>query len=267
MSLLTESFSGEGWEIRSGRWEFSQPDSVDVVITDPPFTDRVSLNARGNAQGYGKSKRLISSFMGVNAPAAWVPNILSIANRWVLCFCAHEQAGDYEAAVGQKEYIRTGAWVKTNPPPQFSGDRPAEWGESVAIMHSRPARLRWNGGGHPARWTGPSNHGSQNGAEVRVHETQKPLWLMLKLVELFSEPGELIWDPFGGSMTTGVAALRLGRRFLGHESQNGACDCPAGKECPHEVKPYVRIGVERLRAEERGLSLKAASVGQMSIWE
>jgi site-specific DNA-methyltransferase (adenine-specific) len=49
------------------------------------------------------------------------------------------------------------------------------------------------------------------------HQTQKPLALMELLVRLFSEKGELILDPFAGSGTTGVAAIRQGRRFLGWE--------------------------------------------------
>ena len=44
----------------------------------------------------------------------------------------------------------------------------------------------------------------------------KPLALMRQLIEDFTDPGELVWDPYGGSMTTGVACLQLGRRFLGH---------------------------------------------------
>lgn len=34
-------------------------------------------------------------------------------------------------------------------------------------------------------------------------------------VEMVTEPGETVFDPFCGSGTTGVAALETGRRFLG----------------------------------------------------
>jgi DNA modification methylase len=48
--------------------------------------------------------------------------------------------------------------------------------------------------------------------------TQKPIALMERIVRTHSNPGDLVVDPFCGWGTTGVASLRLGRRFLGCEA-------------------------------------------------
>lgn len=52
------------------------------------------------------------------------------------------------------------------------------------------------------------------GEEATGHPSQKPLALMQALIELTSQPGHLILDPFAGSGTTGLAAQRLGRRAI-----------------------------------------------------
>lgn len=52
---------------------------------------------------------------------------------------------------------------------------------------------------------------------VTQHPTQKPLPLMRWIVENYTKPNDLIFDPFMGSGTTGVAALQLGRNFIGCE--------------------------------------------------
>lgn len=51
------------------------------------------------------------------------------------------------------------------------------------------------------------------------HKNEKPLALMEKLIRVFTDPGALVVDPFAGSGTTGVAAAKLGRRFLGWEKK------------------------------------------------
>ena len=51
----------------------------------------------------------------------------------------------------------------------------------------------------------------------QIHPTQKPLSLMRDLLGDFSDPGELVCDPFAGSGTTAVACKELGRRFVGWE--------------------------------------------------
>lgn len=51
----------------------------------------------------------------------------------------------------------------------------------------------------------------------RVHPQQKPVPLMRGLVRLYTNPGDLIWDPYAGSGATGEAALKEWRRFRGAE--------------------------------------------------
>lgn len=73
---------------------------------------------------------------------------------------------------------------------------------------------------------------------------------MLELVSLFTDPGEIVLDAFAGSGTTGVACLRLGRRFIGIEKD----------------PKYAAVARERLRAESQGLSLRDARAGQLPMF-
>jgi len=52
------------------------------------------------------------------------------------------------------------------------------------------------------------------GEEATGHPAQKPLMLMQALIELTTQPGQVVLDPFAGSGTTGVAAKRLGRETI-----------------------------------------------------
>ena len=51
----------------------------------------------------------------------------------------------------------------------------------------------------------------------KLHPTQKPLSVLLPLVETFSAPGGLVLDPFTGSGSSLMAAKQLGRDYLGIE--------------------------------------------------
>lgn len=236
-------WGGTGWQVRLGRWQGSPPimTEVDHVITDPPFTDHVSKNQRSNKGTSGPGAAEFELSFG-GADAGEVTACLEHCRQWGIAFCAGEQLGAYKEACPEfgHKYIRQGVWLKPNPMPQVSGDRPAQPCENLAIMHRTGIKMRWNGGGHPARWLYPPPR------TERYHETQKPLSLMRKLIEQFTNPGDLVWDPYGGSMTTGVACILLGRRFLGHELQ----------------PRYAELGAERLQAAALGLTLKAHRSGR-----
>ncbi|MFZ2167277.1 MAG: site-specific DNA-methyltransferase [Minisyncoccia bacterium] len=64
------------------------------------------------------------------------------------------------------------------------------------------------------------------------HPTQKPLDLLIRIVASSTEPDAVVLDPFTGSSTTGVAALKLGRRFIGIDRE----------------KDYLTLSTKRLKA-------------------
>ena len=66
-------------------------------------------------------------------------------------------------------------------------------------------------------WLFPTLAGRRFAGERTEHPTQKPMPLSRRLVEHFSNPGDLVVVPFVGSGSECVAARELGRRFLGAE--------------------------------------------------
>lgn len=228
------------YEIRNQRWQESPPERVDHVIADPPYDPVTHAGGRGNRDG--EIVRHEKNFDPIQ-PERVGPELLERADRWCICFCSLEMFGRYQSAVGRDRYIRSGLWLKVSPTPQISGDRPAQPAEGIAIMH-RTGRKRWNGGGHAALWYARAPRGDD-----RQHETQKPLALMRDLVLDFTEPGDLVWDPFCGAGTTGVAAITHGRDFLGHEKN------------PEHAETARR----RLDAATNGNTLEAADAGQTTL--
>jgi site-specific DNA-methyltransferase (adenine-specific) len=190
--------------------------SVDHVICDPPYSAWVHaqhmIGGGARRNGSARYKDLGFGAISVDAMTTAAEQFARVSRRWVIVFCAAEMVGSWRDAMTDKglEHVRVGVWVKGGATPQFSGDRPAPGFESIEIAH--PAgRKTWNGGGRHAVWLADVPRGD------RHHTTQKPIDLMEQLVRDFTDPGDLILDAFAGSGTTGVAAKRLGRRFIGWE--------------------------------------------------
>ncbi|MDQ1612160.1 MAG: hypothetical protein QOG00_2091 [Pyrinomonadaceae bacterium] len=59
------------------------------------------------------------------------------------------------------------------------------------------------------------------------HPTQKPIELVARCIRASTNQGDLVFDPFAGSSTTGVAALALGRHFIGCEMDEKYVDLSA----------------------------------------
>lgn len=182
--------------------------AVQHVITDPPYSDNTHKMAKSNkGAGYGKKFITFGSLSSLGFDAV-ADACLTAADGWVVMTCDYTHASQL---YDRPEFVRLGAWVKPNPMPQISADRPGQGFETIAIMHAGKVRKKWNRGGGAGVWTYPVHSGAQV-------PTQKPLGLISAFVSDFTQVGEMVLDPFMGSGTTLVACEQQGRLGIGIEA-------------------------------------------------
>lgn len=68
-----------------------------------------------------------------------------------------------------------------------------------------------------------------NREDNELHQSPKPLPLMSRLLEVVSDVGDVVLDPFAGSGSTLVAAKNLGRKAIGIEIEERYCEVIAGR--------------------------------------
>lgn len=78
----------------------------------------------------------------------------------------------------------------------------------------------------------------RNTGAPKVHPTQKPIALLENLIDLFTEPGDVVIDPCAGSGSTLVAAENLNRKAYGFEIKKEYCYA-----FEQEMRPAVTVGL------------------------
>jgi DNA modification methylase len=198
----------------------------DSIITDPPYEavmHKAKAKAKAKAAGRGRSLRLDGGpalqALDFDAIDPIRANVCDIAKDccggWFIAFCSPEGVAPWRDAIeaAQLRYKRACFWHKPDAAPQFNGQGPAFAVEAFVTAWCGHGVSKWNGGGRRNLFTHQTNSSDREG----THPTEKPVSLMRELVELFTSPAESVLDPFMGSGTTGVAAVKLGRKFTGIE--------------------------------------------------
>jgi site-specific DNA-methyltransferase (adenine-specific) len=212
---LITLYHGDSFQIMSQLAD----ESIDCIITDPPYSERTHKNAKKN------DSKLGHEVTGIDFPpfteellGKAFDEMARLTKTWIISNLDYSHAFKFETEP-PKTMIqkRIGVWVKNNPMPQISADRPSQGWEAISYLHKTGKRSLWNGGG---------SHGNYvtNLATPTGHPTPKPLSMVTSFIERFTNPMDLILDPFAGGGTTLVAARNLGRKAIGVEIEEKYCE-------------------------------------------
>jgi len=181
--------------------------SVDLVLTDPPYGigfDYISYDdTRDNL------KELIRKVM---------PELLRVGNR-VAVLCGITQISLYPEPDWTMAIIwnTTGSFGKYGytqwMPVLLYGADLKGFGNVNGITKSDIIKISGGGG-----------VGFRRNEEEKKHTCPKPITIMDRLVNRLSNENDLIYDPFLGSGTTGVACINLKRRWIGSEISEKYCE-------------------------------------------
>lgn len=200
---MEDIICGDSLEIMRG---FSDR-QFDLVLTDPPYGIKMDKGFEGfeGFGGFGEKiarKRYEDDDWDAERPSKeYFDEILRIG-KTVLIF-----GGNYFADVLPRSSHWL-VWDKLNTMPTFS-DCELIWTNSTRKSVMKYTHV-WNG-----------LIGKES---VRHHPTQKPVELLKKLIEDYSEEGETVLDPFAGSGTTAVAAKQMNRNCTLIEINEKYCE-------------------------------------------
>lgn len=192
--------------------------SIDAIVCDPPYnlggysTGNIKADWRKDLnndvadwdQGQFQVASLVEPFTRLLKPSGSI-----------FTFTSYNLIGDWHREFDPIfDTFQFAVWHKVNPPPKL---RRAGFLNSCELIV-----CLWNKG---HTWNFSRQNEMHNhfegpicmGNERLHHPTQKPLWLMKRLVALCTNPGDVVLDPYAGVASTGEAVLGLERQFIGIE--------------------------------------------------
>lgn len=226
------------------------PSSVDMVFADPPYFlsndgitchagHMVSVNKGDWDKVYSVSEkhafnrkwiRLCRKILSPNG-TIWISGTLH--NIYSIGMALEQEAF---------KIINNITWQKTNPSPNLACRCFTHSTETILWAQKDEKKskhffnyqlMKQQNGGKQMKdvWTGPLT--PQKEKVFGKHPTQKPVYLLERIIEASTNPGAVVLDPFCGSSTTGVAAKMLGRKYIGID----------------KIEEYIELSVRRLQQE------------------
>lgn len=195
--------------------------SIDLILTDPPYN--LGQHSTGNIPLPGRSamNNDVAEWDLVDFnPEEWADEFVRILKPTgnLFIFTSYNQLGRWYNSLDHKfDTSNFMIWHKTNPAPKIFK---AGFLNSCEMIFTC-----WN---KKHTWNFISQAEMHNFIESSIcmrperlsnpkHPTQKPVSILRKLINIASNEGDIVFDPFMGVGSSGVAAIELNRKFIGVE--------------------------------------------------
>lgn len=170
--------------------------SYDAVVSDPPYGIAYEKGTGGNGAQPKERRRDYGPIVGDSEPFDPSP--------WLSRPCILWGANHFAARLPHGRWM---AWNKLGSMEPWDSFSDVEFAWQNTRGADRIFSLLWKG----------LAQGEKIGGGQRYHPTQKPIGLMTWCIEQLPDGCQTILDPYMGAGTTGLACVRLGRRFTGIE--------------------------------------------------
>ena len=195
--------------------------SIDFILTDPPYN--LGKHSTGNIPLPGRTamNNDVAEWDMIDFnPEEWADEFIRILKPTgnLFIFTSYNQLGRWYNCLDHRfDTSNFMIWHKTNPAPKIFK---AGFLNSCEMIFTC-----WN---KKHTWNFISQAEMHNFIESSIcmkperlsnpkHPTQKPVGILKKMIEIASNENDIVFDPFMGVGSTGVAALNLNRRFIGVE--------------------------------------------------
>ncbi len=227
--------------------------TVDLIITDPPYN--LSEYSTGN-MNFSWRKEINNDiakwdrdFDPLNLKDEFLRILKPTGN--IFAFCSYNLVGRWHQVFDPIfDTFQFFVWHKTNPIPKF---RKAGFLNSCELIV-----CMWNKGHN---WNFAKQNEMHNffespicmGAERikdPLHPTQKPLKILKHLINIASNQEGVVCDPFMGVGSTGVAAIDLGRKFIGIEIEENYFQAAKNRIIEKENSPMLQFNKQPLPSNQ-----------------
>ncbi len=248
--------------------------SVDLVFSDPPYNLQLSKTLyRPDAtkvSGVNDDWDKFNNFQDYDIfTKSWLSEIKRILKPdgclWVIGSYHNIYRIGYTLQNLNFWILNDIIWRKTNPMPNFKGTRFTNAHETLiwaanskcskyTFNYQTMKQLNANKQMRSDDWLINICSGKERLKDInnqKLHNTQKPEELLLRVILSSTKPGDIVLDPFFGTGTTGVICKKLGRKFIGIEKNPDYI-----KEAKKRILKVKKVKPEKIKLINKTMSKK-----------